>query len=162
MENKFELGPLQKMWVAALRAHPERQGRGYLGRLNKDSRTLHTTGDYRACCLGELHLCYHRLNNLPLPLDDSGSIFDQSDRNPADGSYSFLSSSYKRYGLRDEYGSFSVARCMSDGIVRHFGHMDIGSFYVSSLSQANDNGATWIEIADFIENNPEVVFTHSV
>ena len=33
---------------------------------------------------------------------------------------------------------------------------------IHCLADANDNGIAWVEIADFIENNPEKVFTKSL
>lgn len=146
MENKepFELGPLQKLWIQFLREHPERQTKDILGRKAGD--------DYVACCLGELHLCYHRLNNLPLPfitIDKHEFIIDTYDYNNLQ-----LDASFKDYGLHDANGSFK------------FKHMEAvmggGSKYYTSLAIANDAGATWVQIADFIEANPECVFEKSV
>lgn len=48
MEKKFELGPIQKKWIASLKAHPERQLKNVLGN--------GTPTKYQACCLGELGL----------------------------------------------------------------------------------------------------------
>jgi hypothetical protein len=42
----MELGPIQKAWIASLRAHPERQMTGKLGERRSN-------GTYQACCLGE-------------------------------------------------------------------------------------------------------------
>lgn len=40
------IGPLQEQWLKSLEQHPERQGKGFLGRQR-------TGGVYTACCLAE-------------------------------------------------------------------------------------------------------------
>ena len=131
----MELGTLQKEWIKSLREHPERQGKRILGRrLDND--------DYQACCLGELKMVDCRLNNFPLPFDEFGNIVDEK--------YSgILGASYQRYGLNS-----------STGIINGGFHFSTG--FKPSLAEANDSGVSWKEIADFIEQNPEKVFTHSV
>lgn len=133
MENtKFEMGPLQKLWVASLRKHPERQMKESLG--HGDAK------EYKACCLGELHLCYNRMKHKKLPFDQGNRIFDIKD-----GSFSYLTDSWKKYGLRSDNGELRNS-------VKNTG----------SLAALNDNGISWTEIADIIEKDPGNVFTKSV
>jgi len=42
--RKFEFGPIQKEWIAYLKAHPEEQLKSHLGRI--------IDGKERCCCLG--------------------------------------------------------------------------------------------------------------
>ncbi len=132
MEKKFEMGPLQKLWVKSLKAHPERRAEGALGGGNPKK--------YRACCLGELHLCAYRLKKKKLPFTEYGVILDNVDEH-------HLANNFENYGLRSPSGNFA------DGYMLN---------YKGSLSAANDSGVPWSEIASFIENNPEAVFTHPV
>lgn len=132
-EKKFELGPLQKEWIASLRAHPERQERGFLGRGEPEK--------YNACCLGELLVCAHRiLPNFPNPFY-KGKICEINDQDIE----TYLDKSFHTFGLNSSSGS------VYDGINGH-----------TSLASANDFGMSWPEIADFIEAHPEKVFTKSV
>ena len=134
--NKFELGALQKMWLEQLRKHPERQMSGYLG--------YGTPQNYKACCLGELHLCAHRLANKKLPFGSDNRIYD-------DSTYGTLYHSYGQYGLNNSVGQSDKTFATS---------FNNQVFY--SLAQANDAGISWSEIADIIEKNPENFFTKSV
>lgn len=95
--------------------------------------------DYTACCLGELLVCAHRvLPNFPSPFKN-GHIVDSDSK-------AYLSFSFERFGLFNSTGSIDNG--------------SIGGYF--TLAYANDHGVTWPEIADFIESNPEKVFTHSV
>ncbi len=62
-----------------------------------------------------------------------------------------LSGSFKSIGLRSGFGLFSEQYQFPRGPRTY-----------SNLTELNDNGISFIEIADFIENNPELVFTRSV
>lgn len=62
----------------------------------------------------------------------------------------FLDNTYEKLGLRSRYGSF---------------HKDIfirTDKYISLLQMNDEGKLTFKEIADFIEQNPEVVFSGSV
>ncbi len=131
--EKFELGPLQKMWLEQLRKHPERQTAGFLG--------AGTPEKYEACCLGELHLCAHRLAGKELPFNKK-RIHDHY----VEG---LLDVSFKKYGLHAPSG---VA--LNEFITSR------GTFY--SLANANDGNVSWLEIADIVEKNPENFFNKSV
>ena len=131
----MKLGPLQKAWVAALRAHPERQIKGRLGR--------GTPTNYQACCLGELHLCHHRLKHERLPFNENGRIIDQLNNASAVGTLVY---SFEKYGLRGNSAPLKSKTLNGN----------------KSLVDANDQGETWDKIADFIEKYPEEVFAKSV
>src|SRR6187551_1661657 len=90
--TKMELGPLQKLWIASLREHPERQTMFSLGRRHTEDGK-----PYEACCLGELHLCYHRMNHKKLPFNFDGIIVDGRDELG-------LGNSWALYGLRSNEG----------------------------------------------------------
>lgn len=104
---------------------------------------------YRACCLGELHIIGCRMLGTPLPI--KGTAIAEWTGNGI--ITSVLQVSYKKYGLRSKAGGFR------DSIIHKIGEVNASSL---SLAEANDAGASWIEIAEFIEDNPEVVFTKSV
>lgn len=139
----MELGTLQKAWVKSLREHPERQSHAKLGQIHNRE-----TNNYTACCLGELKLVYCQLNNLPLPFNEDGYITDSSGASSG-SSQSYLVGSWEKFGLRSDGGKIMVSM-----------EKDGRSF--PSLAHANDGGITWAEIADYIEANPENVFTKSV
>ena len=141
----MELGVIQKAWIKSLRENPERQIDGILGRKDDDS----DENEYQACCLGELLCVKARLENKPLPFDEHGCIRDTADTK--DFSYFApnlheLEHSYKELGLYSAEGDINCD--------------DLKGF--SDLAGANDNGIKWFEIANFIEANPEKVFTKSV
>ena len=139
----MELGSLQKKWIESLRANPDRQCIDVLGTGSARS--------YKACCLGELHICYHRVKSKKMPFSDgvlSDGMFN-------DGSYglrrevSVLSNSYDMYGLRDDMG-------------RLYQPVISGNKRLHSLAEMNDRGWTWLMIADYVDKNPENVFLKSV
>jgi hypothetical protein len=138
----MELGPVQKDWIKMLREHPERQHKNYLGFKIGDSENY--------CCLGQLLVCYIKHNNLKEEnyFNEEGRLID----NPTDvgNSHHYPYDSYEKLGLFDSEGVFKVSSFFKSG--QRF----------KSLSDANDSGATWPEIADFVEENPELVFTKSV
>lgn len=91
-------------------------------------------GHIKACCLGQALLCLleHKGEELPVGELTSGGPSIRSE----------LSEHYEELGLYD----------------------DVGQIYGSDdcLAEMNDHGRTWKEIAEFIESNPEKVFTKSV
>ena len=134
MKKEFKLGPLQELWLSQLEKYPERKMVGSLGKKTNGR-------NYQACCLGELHLCYYRLQKKKLPFE-GGDIWD-GDHD------TLLAYSFKKYGLRSDNGRILSLHG------RYFkGH--------KNLANANDNGVTWPEIAAFIRKYPERVFTKSV
>jgi hypothetical protein len=97
-----------------------------------------TPDDYKACCLGELLVRASGFNLCPSPFVN-GRILDGGD---PDGSSRILRTFYKKVGLHSDQGSIIYS--------------------LTSLGEMNDNGVTWPKIADFIEANPEKVFSKSV
>lgn len=135
--TKFEMGPIQKLWVQSLKDHPERQRVCILG--------FGTPHEYKACCLGEYLLCEARYLNKPLPFIHKDIIdIHKDDSTRAEDSLLFA---YERLGLRSSLGAILP----NEQRVCH-----------ESLAYMNDTGYTWSEIADFIEANPERVFTKPV
>lgn len=88
------------------------------------------TKEYTACCLGEL-LCIYKKGNV---FNNKGDIVDGS-------SEVILNDSYKELGLYSPVGR----------------SRDLAS---PTLSQLNDNGKSWPEIADIIESNPEMYLNY--
>ena len=128
----MNLGPIQQYWVSELRNHPERQTYNILG--FKEGDTI------RACCLGQAKIC----------LDgDDAFVIDSSGRTKigSNSLWGILSPlDTDRLGLRSGLGDLSE-------------DVSIGNNHYYSLADMNDKGMTWLEIVDFIENNPELVFT---
>ena len=138
----MKLGPIQKAWLKNLRAHPERQMEEQLGERTND-------GGYKVCCLGEALLTLYREYD-SIDIESESEFLDhvfQGDGVLYDhGAMEALENSYDELGLRDSEGVFDNIR-LGDAI---------------SLAEANDLGYTWLQIADFIEENPETVFSRSV
>ena len=100
-ESKFELGPIQKQWIASLRANPDRQLNNQLGRRTPD-------GSYTACCLGELGLIAGLCEWDRAILIVKGTTF-----------MGFLNAVYVQVGLRSEKGHprdarFAILSVMND------------------------------------------------
>lgn len=151
----MELGPIQKEWVKYLRAHPEQQVDSRLGYKQPDGRL-------RMCCLGAALKVFETLDGTPLQFtpDQLGADFVEM---LTDGykdvecfykATEVLDNSYKKLGLFSASGSFHN----STGLLSEV----IPANHSRSLSEANDYGVTWPQIADFIESNPEIVFKESV
>lgn len=134
------LGQIQKAWIASLREHPERQGKNTLGK--------GTPENYTACCLGELHIIGCKMRGLPSPFAD-GIIVDNTESKSSSNHY-YLYHNFDSYGLRENMGRLEVPYTYK------------GWRVFNSLADMNDNGMTWPEIADYIEANPDNVFTKSV
>lgn len=145
----MELGPLQKQWVQSLREHPERQLKNALGRGEPES--------YRACCLGELHVLGCQFFHEPPPFDKGTIVDDPNDE--TEDAVTCLGKHYEKYGLRALDGMLNV---MVDKVTWPRFKSYNGPKQFASLAGMNDGGLTWVEIADYIENNPDNVFTKSV
>ncbi len=129
----MELGPIQKAWIKSLKEHPERQNKNFLG-------YILSSGEYKACCLGEIHIIGCKMRSLPIPFYE-GRIKDGECE-------STLIDSYKDYGLRSHTGYFDY-------------EVEIKGIIYTSLTDMNDKGLTWPEIADYVEAHPENVFSES-
>ncbi len=148
----MKLGKYQKAWIKSLRDNHERQMKGALG--------SGTPENYKACCLGEGLLTICRLEKIPFPfLDDEIVDFAPktiTDENTCalDKSTGVLISSYGKLGLKDDCGSFlNGFKLPARGVKREFD--------LDTLTAANDNGYSWLEIADLLESQPENFFVNS-
>lgn len=136
-QEKFELGPIQKEWLRRLRAHPERQGTCRLGKIIDLE-----SGNYKACCLGEAVLLLCELSGEKPETSDMGSLLDNN------GGFYPDEATVDKLGIRGNRGRLKE-RAIVKNCLRY------------SLSEMNDDNVTWPEIADYIEANPENVFTKS-
>jgi hypothetical protein len=126
------LSELQEKWLVSLETSPaEKQTIGKLGVKVGDS--------YTACCLGELHVIACKEKGLGVPFGSRGMIEDNGFRHLLD--------SFKEYGLVNDVGWF-----------KEFIVFDNRTYH--SLSELNDMGVSWKEIAKIIRENPENVFTN--
>jgi len=126
----MKIGPIQEQWLQRLEQHPELQTNARLGELTEDG--------YRACCLGEYLLTYHRCLGTDISrLFNNGVLQDGDD-------YYVLVESFDDLGLQDDAAHI------------------FGDCEYDSLAEMNDNGVSWPEIAAYIRKYPEMVFTKSI
>ena len=137
----MELGNLQKEWIKSLREHPERQISGTLGRKHDD--------DYLACCLGELLMTAYRFNYIDNPFGDK-HYNDTCLVNG--GNTGTIERDYDEFGLYSCAGTFKNGQQIN---IKNNG-------YISLAGMNDSENMTWLEIADFIEQNPEIVFSKSI
>ncbi len=131
----MELGPIQEAWLQSLEQHPERQTTRMLGH--------GTPENYKACCLGELLVVACALQGKPSP-------FEFGSNRITDGTYTAtLPESAHDLGLKNGLGGLKVLLSKE------------GKDYWS-LSQMNDEGFTWSQIAQAVRENPDNFFTKSI
>ena len=143
----MELGPIQKQWIADLRANPEKQASGCLGEMQG--------GVWRYCCLGQGLITICNIEGMKpsiLNMAYKVRLIDSELSQDECGDQGVLSKSFEKLGLRDSVGGFRYNE-------RVF-FPETGATY-GALTEMNDNGMTWLQIADFIEANPTTVFTES-
>lgn len=143
-KETFKLGPRQEAWLQRLEtAPPERQIT--VGRLG----IKYPNGHIRTCCLGEAlfvldeEKANEQLDKLRKLMDthpEKDQILKPFRREQ------LLTYSYHKMGLYDSRGAIQ-------------GNNDLKGHHC--LSQANDKGVTWKEIAAFIRANPIAVFKES-
>ncbi len=133
---KQELGPLQREWIEALRSGEFKQTTGCLFRTDglKSGEVIPN------CCLG-VACIVAEANGMELKFSESGG------RMYVEGYGSRLPDEV-RYALNfhNDLGWLSSP-------------LRIGDEQWTELADANDSGATFAQIADFAEANPEAVFT---
>lgn len=136
-ETIFELGPIQKQWIEDLRKYPERQAPyGLASRI---------AGEIKACCLGQLILTDCELTGKEAEWEGSTlHCFGKP------GATAFVHN-YTDYGLNS-----------LNGAIKGGYYLEYEREKYHALAYANDRGVPWSVIADFIEQNPEAVFTKSV
>lgn len=130
----MKLGKIQKAWVDSLKKHPERQTTLILGKGN--------LRNYKACCLGEALIVLCRIKKKRIPFKKDGLLCSGKHEDALVGNY-------EKIGLRSSLGGLlkPVVQKSKNWV---------------NLSEMNDNGWTWPQIADYIEKNPENVFKRSV
>lgn len=135
MTTTFKLGPLQEKWLTELESGKYKQGKGFLRH------------EDRHCCLGVAAECILGIEAIP---STTGAEFY------FDGATETLVHS-ERLGLRDRTGEV----CEQD--VRRFCSALRDAGYDGdkwgALTEYNDNGATFAQIAAAIHACPEAVFT---
>jgi hypothetical protein len=130
----MELGEIQKAWIKSLRENGHRQYKNGLGFKESDD-------EYFACCLGEGLCVLKKFKGENIPFIE-GVLQDGGDKE-------VLARSYEELGLINSKGELKES-IVINGIER------------DSLAELNDLAFSWAEIADYIEQNPENVFTKSV
>lgn len=138
-----EQGPIQKEWLKTLEEYPELQYAGDLGKTTK-TNTIKDLKNAKMCCLGVggviAGVCV---------ISDGKVKCLNIDRTNIDFSIAaLLVDVYPALGLIDSAGTAK----------RKF---EIHGEEFSRLSQANDGGCTWPEIAKAIKNNPKNFFKES-
>lgn len=140
--HHFTLGPVQQAWLAALRSGEFKQGKGQLG------------NEYRKeyCCLGVA--C--KVGIIPFFIKDSRiriRSFTGINYESCDLSFS----NYRLLGLHNSEGVFSFIDKNQEERFRE--HVTVG---FKALTNLNDRGWTFSQIADLIEAWPSVIFSRPV
>lgn len=143
----MKLGPIQEKWVKSLEKNQDRQTTGQLG----FKCELKDDGTYYACCLGEGGLIagvcsWDPKGNLVVKDNNTGKPLKHMNM-------TLENYSYKALGLHDGSGGLRKR-------VEIFVGETQKTF--SRLSDMNDSGVSWRQIAQFIRQNPTLVFTHPV
>lgn len=139
MSTNFVLGPLQTAWVKFLRENPHLQFHGRLGAV--------VDGEERYCCLGAgAKICGCESKRTKIRgYDEYQEIIAFSYNSTFEPLLlplpvvELLKLRYKTGELKETHRK--------------------GKRKYNSLTAMNDKGMTWPEIADYIEKNPENVFT---
>lgn len=161
IKNDFEFGPVQKEWLRILREHPERQGKYNL--LLADSEYNLEKGHYRACCLGQLMLCYAEKADYGMLIDfvaveyTKTKLAFREDKSVSTVFPKF----YQEYGLRDSHGA--PLEKYKKRIAKFFGEeYDSSQPNQCDLGNLNDSDCPWPKIAELIEKFPEAYLCKSV
>ena len=120
-----------ELWLTTLEQHPERQTTGVLGEVLEE-------GKEKFCCLGQLCEIYY---------DSSIKIVDKNSNITFNGEDIALPSDLQNFmGFYGDEGLILGEQPEKDGTT------------FNTLTEMNDDGCTWPEIAAFIRANPEQVF----
>jgi hypothetical protein len=138
MTPVISLNENAKKWVRALRSGLFQQGQGYLRKEN-DGNSEGVKSPDLFCCLGVA---------CELAAIEGVNISKRKKTEHIDGEYEYDGST----GLLPE----SVLEWL--GLSSTDGHFQLENHFTSSLTEMNDSGKTFEEIADFIERNPERLF----
>ena len=146
MKNKkeFPFTKLQLLWLDRLEKYPERQMTNQLGVLTEED-TGKGPMKYRACCLGEAAICMVMVNKKsPRILLDKSNGRELHEQPNANGSSTALTHTYQKLNLRDNTGAFKK-KYLSYGCL---------------MSMNDSTKMSWTDIAKYIRENPENVFTN--
>ena len=136
MKKEFKLGPIQELWITTLEKYPERQTQDFLGVIQNGEVV-------EACCLGQGKACLLEYNGETLRdglIKDGPCNLDE-----------VLGKSFSKLGLRNPEGEFDMKQIVNK---------NIQPFH--SLTEANDGGCSWLDIATFMRASPEAIFVKSV
>lgn len=135
--TKQKLGTNQKKWIEALRSGKYKQGDSVLRDFNDNF-----------CCLGVAHDIFPNEDyEENWTLDGPGHIRDELDCYCADGEWEVASNRIvELLGLKNMVGTPITTELPNEE-------------YALELTQYNDGGASFEEIADILETYPEVYFT---
>lgn len=137
-KKKFNLGPLQKKWLALLEGGLVKQTRENLCVINR-------LGNKKYCCLGvAADLVLHR------------NVTFEGEIGFIDGDEASLIK-YRDIGMRGKFGELSASNTEIPKDA-YAGDCEKNP----SLANLNDNGWSFKGIAKFVRENPEAVFNKSV
>ena len=145
-------------WLTYLKENPEKQIKSVLGVIKDvDNPTL--SDIERACCLGVACAIYSLEFNLPF--SERCMIISNSNNKTNNSEHYLVRDQWEYFYLQSEKGSF-------DDEDEYFPIWDeMNEFFYNigkdiptemSLAGMNDNKFSWLEIAEFIEAFPQLVF----
>ena len=156
MTAKQKLGPLQREWIRCLRSVEFQQGQNWLVSWDVDDAPkpgfplLH-------CCLG-VACCVAEANGVQLNWftepEDTAETYTIQD---STGSESNQELPRKVMGALKFHSK--IGRFLSCPHQNKTNTLLVGGHSCVSLANANDQGCTFEEIADFVEDHPEEVFS---
>lgn len=139
----FQFTKEQRWWIDALRSGKYKQGMGVLCGLTTD-------GKKEYCCLGVLADHFVSPNKVKFDSKAKDYGYDQE--------FSYLPSNIKEaLYLRSNAGEIDIKLLKEEWRLNIQPFMDGTK---ATLAMLNDEGFTFTEIADLIEENPEAIFTN--
>jgi hypothetical protein len=142
-------------WIKHLRSGEFKQTRSWLKRVNS------TNGECSYCCLG---LACDTVFSLPskelkpgISADTSPVAFEVEGDCYIDQVLS--TNLYKELGLNSNVGVLNRVDNLYDNYDEFFPYLLDAGRYAVSLAELNDNGATFEQLANFMEAKPELVFS---
>lgn len=114
--------------------------------------------EYKACCLGEALMVLHRMKVLDKSPFENNKIVSREKRFDIDCLSVQELQEYELLGLRGASGDLNEAVYLHDFVKLYPSQ---ANKKLGSLAEMNDSGISWIQIAEYIENNPDNVFIES-
>lgn len=145
--KKFELGPLQKKWVEALRS----------GKYSQTTGKLHDLGEGGYCCLGvACKLLEEPVVKKQYEDDEDPKAYWGKDEN--EETFEVLPESYrKKFRFFDGSGGYHIDQLTPDE--RNVVYSIYGIIgETNSLAELNDSGWSFEQLADLIEEYPKLIF----